>query len=421
MRKLHFRISPDWRLCHSLDEVKKYIDSWEGKREKLPYEIDGIVIKVNEIAMQQELGFTSKAPRWAVAYKYPARQETTVVKDVIFQVGRTGTLTPVAVLEPVQVGGVIVSRSTLHNMDEIERLGLRIGDTVIVERAGEVIPHVIKVVKEGKPRREIVVPERCPECGSKIHKDPEEVAYRCVNASCPAKRKESLLHFAGRHAMNIDGLGEKIVDQLVDKGLVKDVGDLYELKLEDVAALDRMAEKSAQNLLDEIKASKNNSLARLIYALGIRFVGERTGQLLAEHFGSLPKLAEASLEELMEVPEVGPKVAQSIADFFSESANRQLIRKLHKAGVRPTVEKRQVKSDKFGGKSFVFTGGLANRSREQAGDMVQQHGGKVSGSVSKKTDYVVVGTDPGSKYDKARELGVNILTESEFEKLLGLK
>ena len=218
LQKMHFKVSPDWRVCHSLDAVKKFIDAWEAKREKLPYEIDGIVIKVNEIALQQELGFTSKAPRWAVAYKYPARQETTVVNDVIFQVGRTGTLTPVAVLEPVQVGGVTVSRSTLHNMDEIERLGLHIGDTVIVERAGEVIPHVIKVVKEGKPRREIVVPERCPECHSRIHKDPEEVAYRCVNASCPAKRKESLLHFAGRHAMNIDGLGEKIVDQLVDKG-----------------------------------------------------------------------------------------------------------------------------------------------------------------------------------------------------------
>jgi DNA ligase (NAD+) len=421
MRKLHFRISPDWRLCHSLEEVKKYIDPWEGKREKLPYEIDGIVIKVNEMAMQQELGFTSKAPRWAVAYKYPARQETTVVNDVIFQVGRTGTLTPVAVLEPVQVGGVIVSRSTLHNMDEIERLGLRIGDTVIVERAGEVIPHVIKVVKEGKPRREIVVPERCPECGSKIHKDPEEVAYRCVNASCPAKRKESLLHFAGRHAMNIDGLGEKIVDQLVDKGLVKDVADLYELKLEDVAALVRMAEKSAQNLLEEIKASKKNSLARVIYALGIRFVGERTGQLLAEQFSSLEELAAAEDEQLVEVPEIGPKVAASIVEFFSETANRQLIKKLHKAGVRPTAEKRLLKSDKFGGKSFVFTGGLANRSREQAGEIVQQNGGKVSGSVSKKTDYVVVGTDPGSKYDKARELGVNILTETEFEKLLGFK
>jgi DNA ligase (NAD+) len=421
MRKLHFRISPDWRPCHSLDQVKKYIDSWEGKREKLPYEIDGIVIKVNEIAMQQELGFTSKAPRWAVAYKYPARQETTVVKDVIFQVGRTGTLTPVAVLEPVQVGGVIVSRSTLHNMDEIERLGLRIGDTVIVERAGEVIPHVIKVVKEGNPRREITVPERCPECGSKIHKDPEEVAYRCVNASCPAKRKESLLHFAGRHAMNIDGLGEKIVDQLVDKGLVKDVADLYELKLEDVAALDRMAEKSARNLLDEIKASKNNSLARLIYALGMRFVGERTGQLLADHFGSLPKLAEASLEELMEVPEVGPKVAQSIADFFSERANKNLITRLKDEGLKMT-EKRQAPEDtRLAGKTFVFTGALARRSRDEAGGEVTRHGGKVSGSVSKLTDYVVVGSDPGSKADKARSLGVTILSEDDFEKLLAGK
>jgi DNA ligase (NAD+) len=421
MSKLHFRISPDWRLCHSLEEVKKYIDSWEGKREKLPYEIDGIVIKVNEIAMQQELGFTSKAPRWAVAYKYPARQETTVVKDVIFQVGRTGTLTPVAVLEPVEVGGVTVSRSTLHNMDEIERLGLRIGDTVIVERAGEVIPHVLKVVKEGKPRREIVVPERCPECGSKIHKDPEEVAYRCVNASCPAKRKESLLHFAGRHAMNIDGLGDKIVDQLVDKGLVKDVADLYELRLEDVAALDRMAEKSTQNLLDEIKASKNNSLARLIYALGMRFVGERTGQLLADHFGSLPKLAEASLEELMEVPEVGPKVAQSIADFFSEPANQKLIKRLKDAGLKMT-EKRQAPEDmRLAGKTFVFTGALARRSRDEAGAEVTRHGGKVSGSVSKLTDYVVVGSDPGSKADKARSLGVTILSEDDFEKLLAGK
>jgi DNA ligase (NAD+) len=421
MRKLHFKVSTDWRLCSSLDEVKKFIDSWEGKREKLPYEIDGIVIKVNEIAMQQELGFTSKAPRWAVAYKYPARQETTVVNDVIFQVGRTGTLTPVAVLEPVQVGGVIVSRSTLHNMDEIERLGLRIGDTVIVERAGEVIPHIIKVVKDGKPRREIVVPERCPECGSKIHKDPEEVAYRCVNASCPAKRKESLLHFAGRHAMNIDGLGEKIVDQLVDKGLVKEFADLYELKLEDVAALERMAEKSAQNLLDEIKASKNNSLARLIYALGIRFVGERTGQLLADHFGSLPKLAEATVEELMEVPEVGPKVAQSIADFFSEPANQKLIKRLKDEGLKMT-EKRQAPEDRrFAGKTFVFTGALLRRSREEAGAEVMRHGGKVSGSVSKLTDYVVVGADPGSKHDKARSLGVAILNEDDFDKLLSGK
>ena len=418
LQKLHFKVSPDWRVCRSLEAVKKFIDTWEGKREKLPYEIDGIVIKVNEIAQQQELGFTAKAPRWAVAYKYPARQETTVVNDVIFQVGRTGTITPVAVLEPVQVGGVMVSRSTLHNMDEIARLGLYIGDTVIVERAGEVIPHVIKVVKEGKPRREIVVPERCPECHSRIHKDPEEVAYRCVNASCPAKRKESLLHFAGRHAMNIDGLGEKIVDQLVDKSLVKDFADLYELKLDGVAGLERMAEKSAQNLLDEIAASKGNSLARLIYALGMRFVGERTGQLLAEHFASLPKLAEATVEELEEVPEVGPKVAQSIADFFSEQANRKLIQRLKEEGLKMTEKRAAPEDTRFAGKTFVFTGALARRSRDEAGEEVVRHGGKVTSSVSKLTDYVVVGADPGSKSDKARSLGVTILNEDEFDDLL---
>ena len=246
-----------------------------------------MVIKVNSTGLQNELGFTSKAPRWAIAYKYPARQETTVVNDIIVQVGRTGTLTPVAVLQPVQVGGVTVSRSTLHNMDEIERLGLHIGDTVLVERAGEVIPHVLKVVKEGKDRKPFRMPKNCPECGSTIHRAEGEVAYRCVNAACPAKRKESLLHFAGRHAMNIDGLGEKIVDQLVEQGLVKDVADLYALKVEKVAGLERMAEKSAQNLLEEIEASKKNPLSRLIYALGMRFVGERTGQLLAEHFSSL--------------------------------------------------------------------------------------------------------------------------------------
>ena len=418
MQKLHFKVSPDWRACHSLDAVKKFIDSWENRREKLPYEIDGIVIKVNEIALQQELGFTSKAPRWAVAYKYPARQETTVVNDVLFQVGRTGTLTPVAVLEPVQVGGVMVARSTLHNMDEIARLGLHIGDTVIVERAGEVIPHVIKVVKEGNPRREIIVPERCPECHSRIHKDPEEVAYRCVNASCPAKRKESLLHFAGRHAMNIDGLGEKIVDQLVDKGLVNDFADLYELKLDDVAGLERMAEKSAQNLLDEIAASKSNSLARLIYALGMRFVGERTGQLLAEHFASLLKLGEATVEELEEVPEVGPKVAQSIADFFSEPANRKLIQRLKDEGLKMTEKRAAPEDTRFAGKTFVFTGALARRSRDEGGAEVTRHGGKVSSSVSKLTDYVVVGADPGSKYEKARSLGVPILNEDQFDDLL---
>src|SRR2546428_266356 len=421
LKQLHFRASEDWKLCPSIEDVIAYCDAWEGKREKLPYEIDGVVIKVNATSIQNELGYTAKAPRWAIAYKYPARQETTVVNDIFVQVGRTGALTPVAALEPVQVGGVTVSRSTLHNMDEIERLGVQIGDTVLIERAGEVIPHVLKVVKEGKNRRPFVMPKECPVCGTKIHKAEGEVAYRCVNAACPAKLKESLLHFAGRHAMNIDGLGAKIVDQLVDKGLVKDFADLYSLKLEQLAGLERMAEKSAQNLLDEIEASKSNSLARLIYALGIPFVGERTAQLLAEHFGSLDKLASATVEGLSEVPEVGPIVAASIVEFFSEPANRKLVEKLRKAGLRFTEERKTPRDSRLAGKTFVFTGALAHRSREEAEELVVSHGGKISSSVSKKTDYVVVGSEPGSKYDKAKSLGVTILDETQFEKLLASK
>jgi DNA ligase (NAD+) len=418
LKNLHFRASSDWKLCDGIDAVIDYCTSWDAKREKLPYEIDGVVIKVNSIGLQNELGFTSKAPRWAIAYKYPARQETTVVNNIDVNVGRTGTLTPVAFLQPVQVGGVTVSRSTLHNMDEIERLGLQIGDTVLLERAGEVIPHILKVVKEGNPRKPFRMPKNCPVCGSTIHRVEGEAAYRCVNAACPAKRKEAILHFAGRHAMDIDGLGEKIVDQLVDRGIAKDVADLYTLTVDQLSNLDRMAEKSAQNLIDEINASKKNSLARLIHALGILFVGERTGQLLAEHFSSLDEFAAATQEQLESVPEVGPKVSNSIVEFFSEPANRNIIKKLHKAGVRPTVEKREIKSQKFAGKSFVFTGSLAKRSREEAGELVLQHGGKLSNSVSKKTDYVVVGSDPGSKLDKAKELNVQVLTESEFDKLL---
>jgi DNA ligase (NAD+) len=421
LKQLRFRASDDWKLCDGIDEVVAYCEAWDSKREKLPYAIDGVVVKVNSIGIQNELGFTSKSPRWAIAYKYPARQETTKVNDIKVQVGRTGTLTPVAFLEPVQIGGVTVSRSTLHNMDEVERLGVQIGDTVLVERAGEVIPHVLKVVKEGKDRKPFRIPKECPVCHSKIHKVEGEVAYRCLNTACPAKRRESLIHFASRHAMNIDGLGEKIVDQLVEKEIVKDIAGLYALKVDDLSELERMGEKSAQNLLDEIEASKKNSLPRLIYALGIPFVGERTAQLLANRFSSVEDLASAKEEELFEVEEVGPKVASGILEFFSEPVNRQLIKKLEKAGVRPTAEKRTVKSNKLVGKSFVFTGGLANRTREEAGEIVQQHGGKVVNSVSKKTDYVVVGADPGSKYDKAKELAVPILSEAEFERLVGLK
>ena len=407
-----------WKRCASIEEVKKYCADWEEKREKLPYEIDGIVIKVNELWLQQELGFTSKAPRWAIAYKYPARQETTTVREVVFQVGRTGALTPVALLDPVAVGGVTVSRSTLHNMDEIERLGLAAGDEVLIERAGEVIPHVVKVVREGKDRRPVSVPELCPECGSHIHKSPDEVAYRCVNAACPAKRRESLIHFASRHAMNIDGLGEKIVDQLVSTGMVKDFADLYHLDAEKLASLERMAEKSADNLLREIAASKSNELTRLVYALGIRFVGERTAQLLAEHFGSMGAIANANEQALTEVGEVGPKVAASIVEFFEEPANREVVKRLRAARIDPQHARQEAVSSRLAGQTFVFTGTLARRSREEAGELVGRHGGKVVSSVSKNTDYVVVGADPGSKYDKAKSLGVRVLNEDEFDALL---
>jgi DNA ligase (NAD+) len=419
--KLHFKASQGWKICRSIDEVKKFCDAMDAKREKLAYEIDGIVVKVNEIGLQRELGFTSKAPRWAIAYKYPARQETTVVREIVFSVGRTGALTPLAMLEPVQVGGVTVSRSTLHNMDEVERLGVAAGDTVLIERAGEVIPHVLKVVRKGQHRRLPHVPERCPECDTPIHRSPDEVAYRCVNVACPARRKESLIHFAGRHAMNIDGLGEKIVDQLVDSGMVKDFADLYHLDLQKVARLERMAEKSAQNLLDEIEGSKKASLARLIYALGMRFVGERTGQLLAEHFGSMEALASATEEQLTEVGEVGPVVAASVAEFFSERANRRVIERLRSAGVDPRHERIKPLSTRLAGTTFVFTGTLPRRSREEAGAEVVANGGKVVSSVSKKTSYVVVGADPGSKFDQAKSLGVTILDEDQFDKLLAGK
>jgi DNA ligase (NAD+) len=418
---LRFQVSKDWEVCESIEIVDKYINKWESKREKLPFEIDGIVVKANEIALQNEVGFTAKSPRWAIAYKYPAHQETTVVRDILVSVGRTGVLTPFAVFEPVQIGGVTVVKSTLHNMDEVQRLGIHAGDTVLVERAGEVIPHVLKVVKHGTKEKEFKMPDKCPVCGMHVHHVEGEIAYRCVNVSCPVRRRESFLHFAGRHAMNIDGLGEKIVDQLLEKNVVKDFADLYKLDLETLAGQDRMAEKSAQNLIDEIAASKKNSLARLIYALGMPFVGERTAELLAEHFCSMEKLASASAEQLMEVGEVGPKVAEGALEFFSESANRKLIEHLKAVGVNMKEERAAPISAKFAGKTFVFTGTLANRTREAAEALVAAHGGKAGGSVSKKTSYVVVGSDPGSKLAKAQSLGVSVLDESQFERLVSAK
>lgn len=419
LSKLGFKVNPNWRLCPSFEDVLAYIEHWESKRDKLDYEIDGIVVKVDDTRLWEELGSTAKSPRWAVAYKYAARQATTRVMDIRAQVGRTGTLTPVADLEPVDVGGVTVSHATLHNMDEIERLGLKIGDTVLIQRAGEVIPQIIKVMKSAPDGREFRMPKKCPVCGEAVFRAEGEVAYRCVNVACPAQLKESLLHFAGRRAMNIDGLGDALVDQLVDKKMVRDVADLYSLTHEQLANLERMGDKSAANLIQEIEDSKKAELARVIFAIGIRFVGERTAQFLADHFGSLDKVAKASAEELTEVEEVGPRIAESIGAFFAEKRNLQVIEKLRNAGLQFKQEKAVKRGNlTLEGKQFVLTGTLPNFSREDAKKMIEDAGGRVVGSVSKKTDYVVVGTEPGSKLDKAKSLGVKTINETELLKLL---
>jgi DNA ligase (NAD+) len=419
LAKMGFKVNPHRRLCKSFEELMAYIQEWESKRDSLEYEIDGIVVKVNDIRLWEELGTTAKSPRWAIAYKYAARQATTRVMNIRAQVGRTGTMTPVADLEPVDVGGVTVSHATLHNMDEIGRLGVKIGDAVLIQRAGEVIPQVVKVVKQAPEGREFSMPKQCPVCGGEVHRAEGEVAYRCVNWACPARLKESLLYFAGRRAMNIDGLGEALVDQLVDKGLVHDVADLYGLTHEQLANLERMGDKSASNLREEIENSKKASLARLIFALGIRFVGERTGQLLADHFASLDKLAKASEAELLEVEEVGPRVAESILEFFCEPRNLEVIEKLRQAGLQFEQAKVHKPQGNLAGKQFVLTGTLPRYSRDEAKKMIEEAGGRVTGSVSKKTDYVVVGADPGSKLEKARSLGVKTIEEDELLKLLG--
>ena len=419
LAKMGFKVNPHRRLCKSFEELMAYIQEWESKRDSLDYEIDGIVVKVNDIHVWDELGNTAKSPRWAIAYKYAARHATTRVMNIRAQVGRTGTLTPVADLEPVDVGGVTVSHATLHNMDEIARLDVKIGDTVLIQRAGEVIPQVVKVVNQAPEGREFSMPKQCPICGREVHRAEGEVAYRCVNAACPARLKESLLYFAGRRAMNIDGLGEALVDQLVDKGLVHDVADLYGLSHEQLANLERMGDKSANNLREEIENSKKASLPRLIFALGIRFVGERTGQLLADHFASLDKLAKASEAELLEVEEVGPRVAESILEFFREPRNLEVLEKLRQAGLQFDQAKVYKPQGNLAGKQFVLTGTLPRYSRDEAKKMIEETGGRVTGTVSKKTDYVVVGADPGSKLAKARSLGVKTIEEDELLKLLG--
>jgi DNA ligase (NAD+) len=414
-----FKVNPHRKLVHSMDEVWSFIQQWEAKRDSLPYEIDGIVVKVDRTGLQDELGFTGKAPRWAIAYKYAARAGITKLDGVRWQVGRTGKLTPVAELSPVAIGGTTVRNATLHNLDEIERLGVKIGDYVQVERGGDVIPKVAKVVDDKDHPRgiaEIEVPEQCPVCGTKVVRTEGEVDYRCVNANCPAKLLGTILHFASRGVMNIDGMGESLVNQLIERGLVKNVADIYDLTKKDLLSLERFADKSAKNILDEIENSKKLPLERVIYGLGIRFVGERTAQFLAEHFGSMDTLADASLEQLEEVNEVGPRIAESIAEFFGNPANRELVERLGQSGLAFTG-KRKERGTKLAGKTFVLTGTLVHYPREQAKKMIEDAGGKVTGSVSKKTDYVVAGADAGSKLDRARELGVAVIDEKEMEKL----
>jgi DNA ligase (NAD+) len=416
-----FKVNSARAMAKNIDEVWSFIQKWEGKRESLPYEIDGIVVKVDRTSLQEELGYTGKAPRWAIAYKYAARGAVTQIENIVPQVGRTGKLTPVAWLKPVPIGGTTVSRATLHNLDEIERLGVKIGDWVQVERGGDVIPKVVGVVEDkDHPRghKLFQMPERCPVCGGHVVRTEGEADHRCVNANCPAKLRESILHFASRGVMNIEGMGDALVNQLTDRGLVKDVADIYHLTKADLLTLERMGDKSAQNVLNEIENSRKLPLERVIFGLGIRFVGERTAEFLAEHFASLDALMKAGEEELEEVNEVGPRIAHSIVEFFQEPRNRQLVERLRKAGLTFAGTKKE-RGTKLAGKTFVLTGTLVKYTRDQAKKMIEDAGGRVSGSVSKKTDFVVAGADAGSKLDKAKELGVSVIDEKEMEQLIG--
>jgi DNA ligase (NAD+) len=420
-KKWGFKVNPLSKVCRGIDAALAHYRKLGELRESLPYEIDGAVIKVNSFELQRRAGMRTRSPRWAIAYKYEAQQETTQILDIQAQVGRTGTITPVAIMQPVMVGGVTVSRATLHNEDEIERLGVMIGDTVVIQRAGDVIPEVVKVIESKRAGKEkkFKFPKKCPVCGEPVVRLEGEVAHRCQNINCPAQLKEGIRHFASKLAMNIDGLGEKLIEQLVDKGLVKSFADLYFLNKDKLAELERMAEKSAQNIIDAIAKSREATLDRFIYALGIRHVGEHMARVLAKEFGSLQALIKADEERLMQIHEVGPQVAESVSSFFREKKNLATIERLKKGGVKiRELAKPKAADKKFAGKTFVFTGALEKFSRDEAERMVEERGGRASGSVSKKTDYVVAGPGAGSKLDKARELGVAVISEEEFMKMV---
>jgi DNA ligase (NAD+) len=418
LRNWGVRTNPRSQLCKDLAQVIDYCKTWQEKRDKLSYDIDGIVVKVNSIAQQKKLGFTLKSPRWAVAYKFPARQATTEVLNISLQVGRTGVITPVAELRPVECAGVIIKHATLHNFDEIRRLNIRVGDRVLIERAGEVIPKVVKVV-EGKGKKPFLIPKTCPVCKGKVVKEKEEdVAYRCINPTCPAQIERSLTHFASRLAMDIEGMGEAAVNQLVKLKLVKDFADIYKLKKEDLFKLELFKDKKATNLLLAIQKSKKRSLSRLIYALGIRHVGEKAAYVLAQQFKTLDNFITAKREDLDKIYEVGPALAGSIIDYFSQSETKKLIDALRKAGLNFKEEVKEVKTTAFTGKALVFTGELKGYTRSQAEDLARRAGGNPTSSVSKNTDFVVAGDNPGSKYDQAKKLGIKIISEKEFKEMV---
>jgi DNA ligase (NAD+) len=420
MIDLGLKVNPHRKLCHSVDEVIDFCRYWEERRDELDYEIDGVVVKVNSTDLQARLGSTSKSPRWAIAFKFRARQATTKLLNIRVQVGRTGALTPVAVLEPVQLGGTTIRNATLHNEDEIDRLGVQINDRVLLERGGDVIPKIVSVVEQAPDRVPFAKPTHCPVCGGKVFREEGEAVRRCLSQTCPAKLKESLLHWASRKALKIDGLGERLVDQLVQKSLVRDVSDLYRLGKDELKDLERMGPKSAENLVKEIEASRSLEFWRLLFGIGIRHVGERTAQILARQFGSIERLEQASQEELEQVHEIGPKLAESIFQFFRQPENRALIERLRVAGLpmKSDAVEAPERAQVFAGKTFVLTGTLDTMTREEAGTLIAERGGRVSSSVSKKTDFVLAGRDAGSKLEKAKDLGVRILEEPEFRSML---
>ncbi len=422
LQKLGFPVNPHFRLCQSLDEVFAFVDEWEEKRETLSYEIDGVVVKVNSLDQQERLGATAKSPRWAIAFKFKAQQAETVLQKITWQVGRTGIVTPVAELEPVALAGTTVSRATLHNVDEIRRKDIREGDHVFIEKGGDIIPKVVGVNLKKRPENSspAKIPRNCPVCGTPLIQLEGEVAIRCPNLSCPAQIKRGIEHFASRGAMDIEGLGSALVEMLVDEGLIHDIADIYQLKKEEVARLERMGEKSAQNLMEAIEKSKRQPLDRLIFALGIPYIGSTAAKLLAKTFKSLDALASASLESLIEIDGIGEKMAQSIVQFFKNEQNRNIIDRLKKAGVQTVLQEQEAEQGSvLEGLTFVLTGTLPNLKRSEAARLIEAHGGKVSSSVSKKTSYVLAGEDPGSKLQKARELGIPIIDEATFLKMIG--